>query len=105
MFDTSQLFEPRIVCAALRAEDGDVLVGIRHYSPDMVKQINSRTDGDKFRNLYSKAQGFVDQHGTYYDRFEAYKIAEKRGQLRRESFSYNFSRKDLEYRLYSENLY
>lgn len=104
MFDTSQLFEPRIVCAALRAEDGDVLVGIRHYSPDMVKQINSRTDGDKFRNLYGKAQGFVDQHGTYYDRFEAWKIAQSQNQISRTG-SFNWSEKDLAYKLYSENLY
>lgn len=105
MSDTSQLSEPRIVCAALRAEDGDVLIGIRHYSLDMVKQINSRADGDKFRKLSGRNKGFVDQHGTYYDRFEAYKIAEKEGQLRGGSFSFNWSPKDLAYRLYSENLY
>ena len=40
--------ERRVVCAAIRAADGDVLLGIRHYSPDMHRQISARHDGAKF---------------------------------------------------------
>lgn len=90
--------EPRIVCAAIRAQDGTVLVGIRHYSSDMHSQIMARNDGEKFLHRQGDDQGFVDQHGTYYTRHEAMKIAVKQGQL-------NNRKRDSFGRLYSEDLY
>lgn len=74
--------EQRIVCAALRAEDGEVLIGIRHYSKDMCVNIDKRKDGDKFKHRGDKDQGFVDQWGTFLSREEAYVIAQKNGQLK-----------------------
>lgn len=71
----------RIVCAAIRAYDGDLLLGIRHYSRDMHAQIEARNDGNKFLNRRDKDQGFVDQYGTYLTREEAYQLAESNGQL------------------------
>ncbi len=74
--------ERRVVCAALRAADGDVLLGIRHYSPDMHRQIDARHDGAKFKHCRDENQGFVDKMGVFMSREEAYKVAEAAGQLR-----------------------
>lgn len=71
----------RIVCAAIRASDGDVLLGIRHYSPDMHRQIEQRADGHKFEHRTDPDQGFVDQGGRYLTREEAYLVAEQAGQI------------------------
>lgn len=65
----------RVVCAAIRAEDGDVLLGVRHYSTDMHAQIHARRDGAKFCHRSGTDQGFVDQHGQYMTRAEAYVVA------------------------------
>jgi hypothetical protein len=71
----------RIVCAAIRAADGGLLLGIRHYSKDMQVQVASRVDGDKYKNRLDEDQGFVDQHGIFISRLDAYKIAKENGQL------------------------
>lgn len=75
--------ERRIVCAAIRAADGEVLLGIRHYSRDMHRQIDQRHDGVKFTHRHDPDQGFVDQHGVYLTREEAYPIALANGQIAR----------------------
>lgn len=89
----------RIVCAAIRAEDGSVITGIRHYSGDMHSQIMSRNDGDKFCHRNGDDQGFVDQRGGYHTRKQAWIIAEKAGQL---LYRHDADNNDT---LYSENLY
>ena len=71
----------RVVCAAIRADDGELLLGIRHYSPDMHRQIKKRTDGRKFKQRLDKHQGFVDQHGVFMSRLEAYEVAKSAGQI------------------------
>jgi hypothetical protein len=65
----------RVVCAAIRAADGDVMVGIRHYSRDMHAQMHARGDGAKFAHRHDEDQGFVDQFGVYMSREEAYRVA------------------------------
>ena len=65
----------RVVCAAIRASDGELLLGIRHYSPDMHKQIAQRMDGHKFKSRMDENQGFVDQWGKWMSRAEAYQVA------------------------------
>jgi hypothetical protein len=70
-----------VVCAAIRAADGEVMLGIRHYSHDMHEQMARRLDGAKFHHRYGEDQGFVDQHGVYLSRQEAYKVAEEAGQI------------------------
>lgn len=65
----------RVVCAAIRAADGSVLLGIRHYSADMHNQIEWRRDGSKFQHRHDEDQGFVDQHGIFMSREEAFKVA------------------------------
>jgi hypothetical protein len=74
--------ELRVVCAAIRAADGSVLLGVRHYSADMHAQIAARKDGEKFKHRLDKDQGFVNQHGVYMTREEAYRVALAAGQLR-----------------------
>jgi hypothetical protein len=71
----------RVVCAAIRAADGDVLLGIRHYSADMHAQMMARQDGQKFVHRHRQDQGFVDQWGKYMTREEAYQVAQDSGQL------------------------
>lgn len=70
----------RIVCAAIRAADGEVLLGIRHYSMDMHRQIEQRKDGKKFTHRHDEDQGFVDQWGVYMTRTEAFLVAQAAGQ-------------------------
>jgi hypothetical protein len=92
----------RVVCAAIRAADGSVLVGIRHYSADMHAQIAARHDGHKFRNRLDEDQGFVDQHGVFIDRREAFIVASAAGQITRLEAC---GRSPDGQRLYSEGLY
>ncbi len=72
----------RVVCAAIRADDGSLVLGIRHYSADMLTQIHHMgADGPKFHHRNGYDQGFVDQHGVYMDRREAYTVALAAGQI------------------------
>ena len=71
----------RVVCAAIRAADGDVLIGIRHYSRDMHRQMQERADGAKFAHRHDEDQGFVDQHGVFMSREEAFNVAARAGQV------------------------
>jgi hypothetical protein len=71
----------RVVCAAIRAADRSLLLGVRHYSMDMHEQIAARRDGDKFKHRHDEDQGFVDQHGLFMDRNLAYRVALDAGQL------------------------
>jgi hypothetical protein len=72
---------PIIVSAAMLMKNGDIVVGIRHFSPEM-RSIMLKAYGEGY-HLQVKIQGFVDQYGTFYDRKEAWKIADKMGQIRR----------------------
>jgi len=74
--------ERRVVCAAIRAADGSILLGTRHYSKDMHAQIAARRDGEKFVRRLDDDQGFVDQRGVFMSRYEAYRVAEAAGQIR-----------------------
>lgn len=92
----------RVVCAAIRATDGDVLLGIRHYSEDMHRQIDARRDGEKFAHRHDEDQGFVDQHGVFMSREEAWEVADLKGQIR----DYDACGNGLNGpKLYSEGLY
>jgi hypothetical protein len=94
----------RVVCAAIRSENGKILIGIRHYSEDMHNQIQNRIDGKDFHHLGDDNQGFVDQHGVYMTRREAYLVALGANQIINE----NACSSDSEGKwteLYSEALY
>lgn len=86
--------DKRIVCAACRWPDGHIILGIRHFSPDMI--LSAHLQG--YRTIDCREQGFVDQYGNYLTRQEAYQIAEKNGQ-------YNPYEPYTPGTLYSEDLY
>lgn len=74
--------ERRVVCAAIRSTKGKLLLGIRHYSADMQTQLAVRHDSEEFVHRLDEDQGFVDQHGVFMSREEAYQVALAAGQIR-----------------------
>lgn len=70
--------ESRIVCAACRWPDGHIILGIRHFSPDM--HLSAKLQG--YEHVPGIDQGFVDQYGRFLTRQEAYEVAVKQGQYK-----------------------
>lgn len=70
---------PRIVCAAMLMKDGSVVAGIRHFSPEM-RAIMLKAYGEGY-HLKVAEQGFVDQFGKFYNRQDAWKLADFNGQI------------------------
>jgi hypothetical protein len=69
----------RIVCAAMLMDDGLIVPGVRHYSPEMRKVLKRIYGVDyHFREVQ---QGFIDQNGLFLDRETAWKIAAENGQI------------------------
>lgn len=82
------LSSPIIVCAANRHHDtGLIVCGARHYDSVMRRVINSLTPDrllDRLRpSVRTWDQGFIDQHGQWYTRTEAWVIAQANGQVKR----------------------
>jgi len=97
----------RIVCAAMLMDDGLIVTGIRHYSPEMRATLRRiygsglKVFGVWLKKPYwfrVKAQGFVDTHGTFVPRKEAWLTAEANAQIRPHSSLVRGT-------LYSEDLY
>lgn len=97
----------RIVCAAIRFNVSDaagsrqiIVVGPRHFDGVMRPEVRMlKANADAFgMNVEEESQGFIDQFGRYYDRKEAWVIANANGQIIRRVGG------DTE-TLYSENLY
>ncbi len=83
----------RVVCAALQLAPNDLILGARHYDGLMQMQIELDTVD------WSKAdQGFIDNHGSYLTREQAWNIAEEAGQIIRRVCGDG-------QKLFSENLY
>jgi hypothetical protein len=70
-----------IVCAALLMDDGLIVPGIRHFSPEM-RIILHRIYGENY-HLRVVEQGFVNQFGEFISRMDAWKLADANGQIRR----------------------
>lgn len=96
----------RIVCAAIKYTNGTVILGIRHFDKIMhdtiqCKQLNTP------RSLFDKnEQGFIDQHGNFLTRKEAWVIAVREKQIIR--LVGNQTEESLlsdNVELFSENLY
>lgn len=85
----------RIVSAAMRMQDGLIVPGVRHFSPDM-RAVLHRIYGDRY-HLRVKQQGFVDTHGNFLGREEALERANQTGQILRDCGTTG--------ELFSENLY
>lgn len=81
-----------IVCAAVRDRSGDVVCSARHFDTLMNRQLSRST------LLPPHEQGFVDQHGVFLTREEAFTVAFDAGQIMRRVGGD-------EGKLFSENLY
>lgn len=67
----------RVVCAAVRYPNV-TLIGPRHYDSVMRDQFQAA----KLTGAEEDAeQGFIDQHGAFLTRAEAWKVAEAAGQI------------------------
>lgn len=96
----------RLVSAAMLMDDGLIVPGVRHYSPDM-RAVLSRIYGKGIQlfgfwlkkpyHLRVKEQGFIDTHGVFLSREEAWRVAKLTGQIRHEVSTPGT--------LYSETLY
>jgi len=71
-------------------DDGAIITGVRHYSPEMRATLKRIYSGGlkifghyiiKPYHLRVKEQGFVDQFGKFLNREEAYVIAELNNQI------------------------
>lgn len=67
-----------MVCAAILMDDGGVIPGVRHYSPDM-RALMRRLYGDGYWS-HEKEQGFIDTRGQFLDRTDAFILAQTNGQ-------------------------
>jgi len=97
-----------VVCAAMKLKDGTVVTGVRHTSPDM-RSVMKRIFGPGYHRLVVE-QGFLDNRGNFLTREEAWKVADRAGQIRRlDSKEFLPSPREAgvgdEGTLYSENLY
>ncbi len=91
------LSKPRIVCAANLYDDGTLIVGARHFDSTMRRIIESiNPDWHHWRSI-GHEQGFIDQHGKFYSREDAWEIAFDNGQIIRDC--------GCDGTLFSENLY
>jgi len=86
-----------IVCAANRLSNGRIVIGVRHCDQFMHQNTTVAESADRAE------QGFVDQHGLWYDRRAAWDIACEAGQIRRRVGRDGNGANGLG--LFSENLY
>lgn len=82
----------RVVCAAIRLKSGHIITGARHFDIIMRKQIDRC--GLTTRN---SEQGFIDQWGNFLSREDAWIVAERQQQIRKQTGQHGT--------LYSEDLY
>lgn len=83
----SDLSAPRIVCAANQHLDTkEIAIGVRHFCPIMCANIDRfGRKGQQYEDGWrASEQGFIDQHGVFYTREQAWVIAEKNGQIIRD---------------------
>lgn len=90
----TELSPPRIVCAAVQLAGGLIIPSARHL--DMTMRLVIASIGAK--TMQSSVQGFIDQHGNFLTRQEAWMVAWENNQVRRRV-------PGDEGTLYSENLY
>jgi len=69
----------RVVCAAMLMDDNMIITGVRHYSPDM-RSVLYRIYGNDYHK-HVKEQGFIDSHGNFLSRKDAWIRADQNGQI------------------------
>lgn len=60
-------------------EDGLIVPGVRHFSPDM-RAVLKRIYGDGY-HLKVVEQGFIDAKGRFLSREDAWRVADQHGQI------------------------
>ncbi len=92
-YDETEIeYNPRIVCAANRLSTGAIIIGTRHFSVTMNQNFygylaaaisdDPGITEEELKDSYRRSeQGFIDQHGKFYNRYEAWKIAESNNQI------------------------
>jgi len=96
------LSPPRIVCAAIKFQNkkGETMVVASPRHMDMTcRYILNQLDVSPRR--VEVEEGFIDQHGAFYTRLDAWEIAERNGQIMRRCGGDGRGG----YGLFSENLY
>ena len=78
-FDPSPKSYNRVVCAAMLMDDGLIVTGVRHFSPEM-RAVLHRIYGEGY-HLRVKEQGFIDTQGFFLTRKDAWWRAINTGKL------------------------
>lgn len=100
--------QQRIVCSALRHSNRPTFIlGIRHLDQHMHRAIDADYTRQREKEVpetdwYSAEQGFLDNHGAFLNRFEAWEVAYAAGQILQRVGG---DEKDGQGKLYSENIY
>jgi hypothetical protein len=69
----------KVVSAAMKMKDGLIVAGVRHFSPDM-RAVLHRIYGEGY-HLKVEEQGFIDTHGNFLSREQAWLNADYHGQI------------------------
>lgn len=78
MMDKRPVPSLRIVCAAIKDRfTGAVIIGVRHWDKWMHEQAKAKW----FCGDDPYDQGFIDQHGVFLTRQEAWEVAMSAGQI------------------------
>jgi hypothetical protein len=89
----------RVVCSAIRFENGPMIVGARHFDQHMHVQCEYMG----IKGTEPHTDGFIDQYGNFLTRSEAWKIAKRQNQIVRLCAGQSIH--DDDDWLWSENLY
>lgn len=76
-------FQPpilKIVCAAIRLEDGLVIASMRHYDVIM-RAVCKKLLPEYGQAVWAAEQGFIDNQGCFLNRKTAYVVAMEAGQI------------------------
>lgn len=99
-------FKRVVVCAANIYRIGDhiisLLVGARHFDSVMRKQLETIDEEFTPEESTDWEQGFIDQHGVFMTREEAWLVAEDAGQIK---YRVGGDMHNGVGKLFSENLY
>lgn len=98
-------YQRRVVCAANRDESGAVILGPRHWDEFMQEAYTywKIATCHMAKDMRFMEQGFIDQHGLFMTREEAYLVAARACQIKR-SVGGDMSPEGVG-KLFSENLY
>lgn len=73
--------DEKIICAAIKNEKGDIVIGARHYDMFMHKCIELRLLAGETWRRSEIVQGFTSNRRPFLTRTEAWKVAKESGQI------------------------